>query len=71
LTRSFLLCDYFKKNKQAFDMQVTPVEGRPGWSRQKLSSLCWAIGSISGAMREDDEKKFVVIRIYAAYTSLY
>jgi hypothetical protein len=50
-------------------MQVTPVEGRPGWSRQKLSSLCWAIGSISGAMREDDEKKFVVIRIYASYTS--
>jgi hypothetical protein len=48
-------------------MQVTPVGGRPGWSRQTLSSLCWAIGSISGAMREDDEKKFVVIRMYASY----
>ena len=27
---------------------------------QRLSTLCWAIGSISGAMREDDEKRFLV-----------
>jgi hypothetical protein len=31
-----------------------------GWTRQRLSTLCWAIGSISGAMREDDEKRFLV-----------
>ena len=41
-------------------LQVHPASGGPGWSRQGLSTLCWAIGSISGAMREDDEKKFLV-----------
>lgn len=25
-----------------------------------LNTLCWAIGSISGAMTEDDEKRFLV-----------
>ncbi|EFC47202.1 exportin-1 [Naegleria gruberi] len=30
------------------------------WSRQNLNTLCWAIGSISGAMDEKDEKRFVV-----------
>ena len=31
--------------------------------------LCWAIGSISGAMHEDDEKRFLVtvIKVYTAY----
>mmetsp|Transcript_2101 Transcript_2101/g.4795 ORF Transcript_2101/g.4795 Transcript_2101/m.4795 type:complete len:1086 (-) Transcript_2101:355-3612(-) len=41
-------------------LQVHPTPGGPGWSRQGLSTLCWAIGSISGAMREDDEKRFLV-----------
>ncbi|KAJ1472729.1 hypothetical protein T484DRAFT_1839153 [Baffinella frigidus] len=41
-------------------LQVHPAPGGPGWSRQGLSTLCWAIGSISGAMREDDEKRFLV-----------
>ena len=27
------------------------------------SQLCWAIGSISGAMHEEDEKRFLVIFI--------
>lgn len=30
------------------------------WSWKNLNTLCWAIGSISGAMHEDDEKKFLV-----------
>ncbi|KAK6197892.1 chromosome region maintenance protein 1 [Scheffersomyces amazonensis] len=30
------------------------------WSWQNINTLCWAIGSISGAMNEDMEKKFVV-----------
>ena len=30
------------------------------WSWKKLSALCWAIGSISGTLEEDAEKKFVV-----------
>ncbi|KAG1667326.1 Exportin-1 [Nymphon striatum] len=30
------------------------------WSWKNLNTLCWAIGSISGAMYEEDEKKFLV-----------
>ena len=30
------------------------------WSWHNLSTLCWAIGSISGAMSEEDEKRFLV-----------
>ncbi|RNA06418.1 exportin-1-like isoform X1, partial [Brachionus plicatilis] len=30
------------------------------WSWKNLNSLCWAIGSISGAMYEEDEKRFLV-----------
>lgn len=27
---------------------------------QSLNTLCWAIGSISGAMNEEEEKRFLV-----------
>ena len=27
------------------------------WSWKNLNTLCWAIGSISGAMHEEDEKR--------------
>jgi exportin-1 len=30
------------------------------WSWKNLNTLCWAIGSISGAMQEEDEKRFLV-----------
>ncbi|GAM19592.1 hypothetical protein SAMD00019534_027670, partial [Acytostelium subglobosum LB1] len=30
------------------------------WSFQKINTLCWAIGSISGAQNKDQEKKFLV-----------
>lgn len=30
------------------------------WSWKNLNTLCWAIGSISGAMLEDEERKFLV-----------
>lgn len=30
------------------------------WSWNNLNTLCWAIGSISGAMGEEDERKFLV-----------
>lgn len=30
------------------------------WSWQNLNQLCWAIGSISGAMNEETEKRFLV-----------
>jgi len=35
------------------------VEGTK-WSWNNLNTLCWAIGSISGAMSEDEEKRFLV-----------
>ena len=34
------------------------------WSWNNLNTLCWAIGSISGAMNEEDEKRFVMFRIH-------
>lgn len=30
------------------------------WSWKNLNTLCWAIGSISGAMTEEDERRFLV-----------
>ncbi|KAK7791784.1 hypothetical protein R5R35_002617 [Gryllus longicercus] len=30
------------------------------WSWRNLNTLCWAIGSISGSMHEEDEKRFLV-----------
>jgi exportin-1 len=30
------------------------------WSWKNLNTLCWAIGSISGAMHDEDEKRFLV-----------
>ncbi|GIY24907.1 exportin-1 [Caerostris extrusa] len=30
------------------------------WSWKNLNTLCWAIGSISGAMHEEDERRFLV-----------
>lgn len=30
------------------------------WSWANLNTLCWAIGSISGAMNEETEKRFLV-----------
>jgi len=30
------------------------------WSRNNLNTLCWAVGSISGAMAEEEEKRFLV-----------
>jgi len=30
------------------------------WSWQNLNTLCWAIGSISGVMSEETEKRFLV-----------
>ena len=33
---------------------------RSEWSWSNLNKLCWAIGSISGAMTEEHEKKFLV-----------
>ena len=37
------------------------------WSWKNLNTLCWAIGSISGAMSEDTEKRFLVIVIKVLY----
>lgn len=30
------------------------------WDHDKLNTLCWAIGSISGACSEEQEKRFLV-----------
>ena len=32
------------------------------WTWQALNTLCWAIGSISGSMQEEQENRFLVRR---------
>lgn len=39
------------------------------WSWANLNTLCWAIGSISGAMNEETEKRFLVTVIKGAWLS--
>nr|NVI73689.1 embargoed [Cucujiformia] len=41
---------------EKLQQQVNGME----WSWKNLNTLCWAIGSISGAMHEEDEKRFLV-----------
>jgi len=41
------------------DKLALQVDGTE-WSWANLNTLCWAIGSISGAMSEDEEKRFLV-----------
>ncbi len=43
------------------------------WSWKNLNTLCWAIGSISGAMHEEDEKRFLVtvIKVRNIFVILY
>jgi exportin-1 len=41
------------------DKLALQVNGQE-WSWNNLNTLCWAIGSISGAQSEDDEKRFLV-----------
>ena len=43
-------------NSLSFTNQVNGNE----WSWKNLNTLCWAIGSISGSMHEEDEKRFLV-----------
>ncbi|KAK7834520.1 hypothetical protein U0070_017706 [Myodes glareolus] len=42
------------------------------WSWKNLNTLCWAIGSISGAMHEEDEKRFLVtvIKVHTFYEAV-
>lgn len=46
------------ENKMLAKLQAQ-IDGSE-WSWNNLNSLCWAIGSISGAMEEKDEKRFLV-----------
>ena len=40
------------------------------WTWGALNTLCWAIGSISGSMQEEQENRFLVtvIRYVGGYT---
>lgn len=41
-------------------VKLTEQVDGTSWSWNNLNTLCWAIGSISGAMAEDEEKRFLV-----------
>jgi hypothetical protein len=50
------------------DSAVWQVNGTE-WSWKNLNTLCWAIGSISGSMHEEDEKRFLVTVIKVSSVS--
>ncbi|XP_038215135.1 exportin-1 [Zerene cesonia] len=54
--------DYSDTERIMTDKLQNQVNGSE-WSWKNLNTLCWAIGSISGAMMEEDEKRFLVIVI--------
>ncbi|EGD72699.1 nuclear export factor CRM1 [Salpingoeca rosetta] len=51
--------DPYDTNRIMRDMLARIVDGSQ-YSWHNLNTLCWAIGSISGTMSVDDEKKFLV-----------
>jgi len=52
-----LNCD---DTEQIMLSKLTEQVDGSNWSWNNLNTLCWAIGSISGAMSEDEEKRFLV-----------
>ncbi|XP_004925540.2 exportin-1 [Bombyx mandarina] len=54
--------DYLDTERIMTEKLQNQVNGTE-WSWKNLNTLCWAIGSISGALSEDDEKRFLVIVI--------
>nr|CAG4651571.1 EOG090X00LI [Triops cancriformis] len=51
--------DYMDTERIMTEKLQNQVNGTE-WSWKNLNTLCWAIGSISGAMHEEDEKRFLV-----------
>jgi len=51
--------DYLDTEKIMTEKLANQVNGNE-WSWKNLNTLCWAIGSISGSMHEEDEKRFLV-----------
>eukprot|EP00118_Oscarella_pearsei_P024873 m.306992 g.306992 ORF g.306992 m.306992 type:complete len:1067 (+) comp41797_c0_seq1:376-3576(+) len=54
--------DYSDTERIMTEKMQNQVNGSE-WSWKNLNTLCWAIGSISGAMHEEDEKRFLVMVI--------
>lgn len=46
--------------EQIMLQKLTEQVDGTAWSWNNLNTLCWAIGSISGAMSEEEEKRFLV-----------
>jgi exportin-1 len=51
--------DYIDTERIMTEKLQNQVNGNE-WSWKNLNTLCWAIGSISGSMHEEDEKRFLV-----------
>lgn len=52
-----------KDTERIMTTKLTKQVDGTEWSWKNLNTLCWAIGSISGAMNEDTEKRFLVLVI--------
>lgn len=51
--------DYLDTERIMSEKLQNQVNGND-WSWKNLNTLCWAIGSISGSMHDEDEKRFLV-----------
>lgn len=50
----------YADTERIMTQKLTNQVNNTEWSWKSLNTLCWAIGSISGAMSEEDERRFLV-----------
>lgn len=52
--------DHEDTERQMHDALRAQLAAKTDWSWGGLNTLCWAVGSISGSMAEDQENRFLV-----------
>ena len=52
--------DHEDTERQMHDARRAQLAAKTDWSWGGLNTLCWAVGSISGSMAEDQENRFLV-----------
>lgn len=50
----------YQDTERIMTSKLTNHVNNTEWSWKSLNTLCWAIGSISGSMNEEDERRFLV-----------
>jgi exportin-1 len=58
-----LCMDNYKIIRKVILEKLSMQFKKKNWNRKLLNSLCWSVGAISGSMKEEEEKKFIVLII--------